>query len=574
MQRSKKLTRLVALAVAVIFLVSLAMSFAIAGEKMTRKNTLYVAGFQWGPPTNFNPFNTSPAWPIGSNSYIYETLFSFNLITGNLDPLIGEKYQWKDSLTLVITLRKGTKWQDGKPLTAKDVEYTINLGKKVAVSYSPIWDYITSCKALNDLTIEMKLNPKKAHKAMVENYISTIRIVPKHVWEPIEKKNAVTQAVNLKPVGSGPYKLLSYNQSQIVLVRDDNYWGIKYFGKPAPTYIVHPIFKSNDAGNLALEKGQIDLSQQFCPQIWKMWEDKKLPVGTWYKNVPYHVPASIPSLIINVNKKPLNNPLVRRALAYSINYAKIAETAMSRYSQPVSSSLIIPVGVPEKKFYNKADVEKYGWKYDPKKAVEILEKELKAKKGSDGVYVLPDGTRLGPITLECPYGWTDWMTSLEVVAESAKKVGFDIRTSYPEFPVVADHRDNGNFDILMWTPGGGYSPAHPWIRFRDVMESRGVPPAGQVAYWNWGRYKNAQAEKLLDQAASTQDTKKLTEIYRQLNILYMKDIPIIPLEYRPWEFYEYNETYWTNFPNEKNPTAPPQHNYAGVQLLYKIKPKK
>jgi len=540
--------------------------------KATRNNTLYINGWQWGAPTNFNPFNATPAWPVRNSEYLYETLFGYNLITGKLDPILGEKYQWKDNLTLVVTLHKGTKWQDGKPLTANDVKYTFDLGKKYSLYYSSVWDYITSVKVINPQTIEIKLNQSKPYKKVVESYLGSIYIAPQHIWSNLEKKNALTTAVNLKPVGSGPYKLLSFNQNQIVLERDDNYWGIKYFGKPAPVRIVHPIFKSNDAGNLAFEKGQIDLSQQFCPQIWKMWEDKKLKVGTWYRNAPYYIPATIPSLWINIHKKPLDNPLVRRALAYAINYEKIAETAMSRYSPPAQSSLIIPIGVPEKKYFDKADVEKYGWKYDPKKAIEILEKQLKAKKGSDGIYVLPDGTRLGPFTVECPYGWTDWMTALEIVAESARKVGIDIRTNYPEAPVFDEHRFSGNFDLLMYTPAPSYGPAYPWQRFRDVMEYRGVPEMGQTAYWNYNRYKNEEAAKLLDKAAVTTDEKELAKIYKQLNIIFMKDIPIIPLMYRPWDFYQYNEKYWTGFPNEKNPVAPPHFNGAGVKVLYKIKP--
>ena len=59
-------------------------------------------------------------------------------------------------------------------------------------------------------------------------------------------------------------KLYNYNPQQITLIRDDNYWGIPYFGTPAPKYVAHPIFKS-DAGNLAFERGQIDMSA-VCPR--------------------------------------------------------------------------------------------------------------------------------------------------------------------------------------------------------------------------------------------------------------------------------------------------------------------
>jgi peptide/nickel transport system substrate-binding protein len=561
---------------ALVVAVCLMGSLALAQGSLPREETLYIAGMQWGPPTTFNPLAPNPAWPNnrGQHSLIYETLFAYNLLTGKLDPLIAESFNWK-LYDLTIKLRKGAKWQDGTPLTAKDVVYSFQLGKKYSLYLSSIWDFITDIKAKDDLTVVITLNKDKPHKARVETFLGQIFIIPQHIWSKIDTgQKALLEYPNTEPVGSGAYKLLSYSPEQIVLQRDDNYWGIPYYGKPAPKYVVHPIFKSNDAGNLAFERGEVDFSQQFCPEIWKMWEVKKLPVGTWYKKAPYHIPASIPSLYINIHKKPLDNPLVRRALAYAINYPKIAETAMSRYSPTAQSSLIIPVGVPEKKYFNQEDVDKYGWKYDPQKAVEILEKQLKAKKGSDGIYVLPDGTRLGPFTAECPYGWTDWMTSLEVVAESARAVGIDIRTQYPDAPVWNDHRNTGNFDLLMNTPAGGYTPAHPWLRFYEVMEIKGVPPIGQVAYWNFERYSNKKVSSLLDAAAKITDETKLATIYRELDRIFMKDIPIIPLEYRPWHFYEYNETYWTGFPNEDNPVASPLHTAQGIKIFYLIKPKK
>ncbi len=572
-----KMKRFLASLISIVVITTLlgSVSFAQAPVQLPRKETLYVAGMQWGPPTTFNPMAPSPAWPTnrGQHYLIYETLFVYNLLTGKLDPLIGESYSWS-VYTLTIKLRKGAKWQDGTPLTAKDVVYSLQLGKKYPLYFSSFWDFVTDVKAKDDLTVVMTLNKDKPFKKRVEVFLNQIFIVPQHIWSKIDTgQKALLEYTNTEPVGSGPYKLLSYSPEQIVLQRDDNYWGIPYYGKPAPKYVVHPIFKSNDAGNLAFERGDVDFSQQFCPEIWKMWEVKKLPVGTWYKKEPYHIPASVPSLYINIHKKPLNNPLVRRALAYAINYPKIAETAMSRYSPPAKSSLIIPVGVPERKYFSQEDVDKYGWKYDPAKAIEILEKQLKAKKGPDGIYVLPDGTRLGPFTAMCPYGWTDWMTSLEVVAESARAVGIDIRTEYPDAPVWVDRRNTGNFDLLMNTPAGGYTPAHPWLRFFEVMEIKGVPPIGQVAYWNFNRYSNKKASSLIEAAAKITDEQKLATIFRELDRIFMKDIPIIPLEYRPWHFYEYNETYWTGFPNENNPTASPLHTAQGIRIFYLIKPK-
>ena len=93
--------------------------------------------------------------------------------------------------------------------------------------------------------------------------------------------------------------------------------------------------------------------QQFTPEIWKMWQEKKQPVGTWFEDTPYHLPGGMPMLTINTTKPGLNNPKVRRALAHMIDYARIAETAMSRYSVPANASLILPSDA-EKKFWDEA----------------------------------------------------------------------------------------------------------------------------------------------------------------------------------------------------------------------------
>jgi peptide/nickel transport system substrate-binding protein len=213
-------------------------------------------------------------------------------------------------------------------------------------------------------------------------------------------------------------------------------------------------------------------------------------------------------------------------------------------------------------------VQSSGWTHNPQKATSILDGI--GKKGSDGVYVV-NGVRLGPWKAQCPYGWTDWMTSLQAVAASAKVVGIDISTSFPEQPVDIAALQNGDFDIAMYS-GTGADPASPWARFRDVLDSRGVPPAGQTAFWNYNRFSHPSVGSLLDQAAaaSAADQPKL---YAQLDDIFRQQIPTIPLEYRPLEFYQYQEKVWSGFPNSSNPYAPPLFRGAGMNWLTKIKVK-
>ncbi len=554
--------------------------FALAGE-LPRSETLYVNGLQWGPPTSWNPLYGNPSWPLSGSgrNLIYETQFMYNMITGEIEPLIGKSYKWTDSLTMVVNLRDDVHFQDGTPLTADDVVYTLKLGKKYSVGWSNLWLYMEDVKANGKYSYTIKLKADNPNRLVVTDMLVSVYVLPKHVWEKIEKDNdfdikKIREFKNDKPIGSGPYKLYSYSTEKIALIRDDNYWGKALFGKlPVPKYIVHPIFKSNDTGNLAFEKGEIDVSQQFVPQIWKMWE-KGLPIGTWFDHPPYYVPAMIPSLWFNLHKHPLDVPEVRRAIAYAINYPKIALLAMTKYSPTAQSSLVLPVG-GEKKYFDEKLVKEYGWSYNPKKAIEILE-SIGAKKGKDGIYVLKDGTRLGPFKVECPYGWTDWMVSLQIVAQSARKVGIDIQTYFPDTPVWSNDRMTGNFDMIMDTPAPNALPSQPWSRFYAAMYSKDVPKIGEIAFRNWGRYKNEKADNLIEKIPSVKGEEAVKLLFRELDKIYMKDIPIIGLEYRPALFYEYNTTYWTGFPNEKNPYAPPQicTDGAGIKALYHIKPVK
>jgi peptide/nickel transport system substrate-binding protein len=127
----------------------------------------------------------------------------------------------------------------------------------------------------------------------------------------------------------------------------------------------------------------------------------------------------------------------------------------------------------------------------------------------------------------------------------------------------------GDFDLAVWYVSG-VSPASPWLRFRDVLDSRGVPAPGKAAFYNYGRFHDDQVADLLDRAASATGSQ-LMDLYTQLDTIFMKNAPMIPLMYRPLEFFEYNTSTWTGFPNSKNPSAPPQFSGAGNSWLFELK---
>lgn len=546
-----------------------------AAAQLDRSETLFTTGLHWGPPTNFSPIapTFSATWPV-QNGYphMFEQLFMFNNLSGEIEPLLATEYVFEDDNSAVtITMQEGTTWADGTPLTAEDVAFTYSLPQTVdGMPWAGLTLYVSGVEVVDEITVKLICEAESNNPGMVRVFMQSIPILPKHIWEPLlEGEEPITAVIDMDPVGSGPYKISQANAQQIILERRDDYWGNDVHGQPAPKYIAHPIPSSNDDANLAFSQGNIDLSQTFMPQIWQLWEEDGLPASTWFTEQPYHIPGSIPSLQININKAGLDNKLVRRALSYSINYEQIAELAMSRYSVPMLPSMVLPSGA-EEAFFDGEAAAASGWSYDPAEATRILEEDLGATKGDDGIYVLEDGTRLGPWNVMCPYGWTDWMTALEVVVQGAREVGFDVATDFPEAPVRMTMLQNGDFDMGLHSYAG-VSAAGPWQRFSDTMDSRGIPELGQTAFTNFNRFSHPEAEGILDQIPGA-DPEAQKELYTQLDEIFRDEIPNIGLMYRPLQFFQYNEVAWTGFPNSENPYAPPLHNGAGIKILSNITP--
>jgi peptide/nickel transport system substrate-binding protein len=555
-----------------------------------RNETLYVGGRQWGEPSTFNPLAGWQDWPVNSMNLVYETLLMYEPLKGELVPLLAESHKVTDEGVEVV-VNKEAKWNDGKPVTGEDVKYTFELGKKYrSLLQGPLWAYITDVKLPEPQKVVFVLDPEKKNALPVLDACIEIRIVPKHVIEPLitAAKDNIDEFLKNKfdknPLGSGPYSLLSYNSEKIVTVRNDNYWGNKVFfgGKmAAPKYVVHPIFKSNDHFSVGLQQGTVDVSASFVPRI-----QEKKGVKAWYDKEPFFVSTSIPMLWPNVLHGHLSDAHIRRAMAFAINYKDIRELAVSGYSDPLEPGLILPFGL-EKKFYSAEDAKVFGAsRFDPEAAKAELKAGGYTAVFKDGELVETrdkTGKKLPTVYIKSPTGWTDWESIVRIAVKGMRTVGIDVRERFVDASLFWTALQSGDFDLIMNTPTPPPSPSKPWSRFDAVLNTADWQPEGQKMYKNMGRFNNpkdpsyiARFDDLMKQIPQIKDEVELIKAYRELNVLYMKHQPTIPLVYRADQFYEFTEKVWTGFPTASNPYLPPQMpgDRFGTRILWQIKPAK
>lgn len=564
---------------------------AASDVELPRNETLYYAGLQWGAANGWNPLsddmNNSMAITqsaSGSRTPMFETLYMYNMLDGSMKPFLADgDYTWNADMTeMTVKLKAAAKWSDGTPVTAEDVAYTFAANVKYGTSQGNLLSpYIETVEAVDASTVVIKAKLNSEGKAenplVVINYLGQTYVLQKAWIETLEAR-AGSDAGTLKKdpaedvVYSGAYKKYYSDDQKIVLVRDDNYWGkdASMWGKlPAPKYLAHTIFADNAAGEIALKAGEVDVCQQFIPNIQNLWLNDGLPISTYMDEAPYGICVNMPTAWYNLTSFGLDNPVIRKSIALAVDYDAIIANAMTNQSPTFSDvprSIMNPT-LGEQATYNKDAVADLQWAgNDIEGAKALLDAAGIIDSDGDGFREL-NGTKLS-YNAVCPNGWTDWMAAMEIVAAAGAKIGIEIVTEFPEWSVyqtVVTAATQDQYDIfMMWTDGS--TPAQPWGRLRMLMSSE---YNGVEGNWsgNWGGYNNSRIDELIKIIPAETDATKLKNYYTEAVKIYLTDVPSFSLMYRPDQFHAVNESVWTNYPeNGDGRNIPPMILLSGYGI--------
>jgi peptide/nickel transport system substrate-binding protein len=534
-----------------------------------RSETLYTGGTQWGPPSSWNPFNQGN-YAMGTIGLVYETPFIYDPLTNEYTPWLAESGKWADPTTYEMKVRPGIYWSDGKPFTADDVAFTFELGKKAAIFYSPVWGWLTSIDKVDDSTLSFKFKePLYQEWAW---YLYNVPMLPKHLWES-KTADEIATGTNENPIGTGPYKYETYDQSRMVWAKNDTWWAKDALGlDPKPKRIVDIVNPSNPVALGMVLQGGYDLNNNFLPGVATLVKGG-YGIQTYYSDAPYHLSANTAWLIMNTTKKPMDDPAFRKAMAFAVDTDQIVQVVYGNMVQKANPTGLLPVW---DEYVDQTVVKELGFSYDTAKAKQLLTAAGYKDVDGDGFVEAPDGSKIA-LKIIVPFGWTDWMESIKVVSSGAQAVGINLAPDYPDYGAYLSARLGGSFEMAI--DNQAQLSNTPW-RYYDWIYQNPLADIETMQNGNYGRYDNKEAFDLVDQLDKTQidDAAGMKTIISKLQRIQLTDMPMVPLWYNGmWS--QVNTSVWTNWPSSAegaNHWLPSSWrgywNMTGIRMLTELKP--
>ena len=555
-----------------VILVMLALLLIVGmtfGQTYERNETLFAGGGLWGPPTNWNPITPWSAM-TGVVGLVYETLYMYNPFENELEPWLAVNGEWLDENTYQLELREGIKWTDGEKFDADDVKFTFDIADKYpGVHYSTMWEWLKEVEKVDDYTLKFHFEEPLYHEWSYNLW--QLPMIPEHIWSK-KTEEEILSGANENPIGTGCYLTESHGQDRQIFVRNENWWATDQLGlKPGPKRIVYIAVNNNSVALGMILKGELDISNFFLPGVPRLVQAYP-NIHTFYDEPPYMLSDNTAFLFLNTTRKPLDDPEFRKALAFAINSDDIAKRVFENQVLTSNPLGYLPIDA-WMQYYDEKVVEKYGFRYDPPEARRILAKAGYEDVNGDGYLEAPDGSEI-KLSIIVPFGWTDWMESIKIIARNFNEIGINAEPLFPDYGRYQDELYGGDFDMAINNFNSNISNT-VWTLYHWLF----YPLRERMTSGNFGRYDNPEIEELLHEFNRTPMDKhdEAQEILSRVQEIFLKDMPSIPLWYNGMWFQASTDV-WTNWPSEDGPVHYPttwagKWQLGGVYMLCDLEAK-
>lgn len=394
-------------------------------------------------------------------------------------PLLARSWTRRDSLTLVFDLDPRARWHDGRPVTARDVVFTMERARNPAIAprLVALLRHIRAVTAEGERRVVFRFS--KAYPEQLYDATFHAAPLPAHLLDTLAPETVARSSFVSNPVGSGAYRLVRSVAGEFVeLAANERF----FLGKPKLERVILRIASDPDARLNLLLSGQADAMDNVVPPLDNI---RRIQADTTLRLMP--VPSNTLGFLLFNQKDPANpsqpHPIltdirVRRAITLGLDRQLLVRAVFGPYAEvpygPVSPILWIRHGAPKAERQNLEEARRLlaqaGW------------------NDSDGDGVLD---RNGiPMTLGLAHPNTSAIRRQMalLVQEQLRRIGIGLELQQLDFPVWVERRSGGKFDIDL--TGTVQDPS----------------PSGLSQAWtctggsNVAKYCNPRVDSLIDRA--------------------------------------------------------------------------
>lgn len=460
---------------------------------------------------SFHPYTTSDVSSSTYQGLIYSGgLIDIDEETLEYIPYIAERYEISDDgLTFTFYLRQNLQWSDGTPLTAQDYKWTYDQVMDPAhdFPYRSQYDFITSYEALDDYTIQAKID--EIHAPALLNIALFITPLPRHIWEDLSWDDPeANPEINSPSVFSGPYKLVEWERDQYVIFEaNESYW---YHGPPNISQYIIEIVPDQDIAFQKLKNGETDSSSVTPEQLEEARSLENVTVYEWW-------PAQTTWTYVGMNMREgyvTDDINIRRGIAYAIDKQLLVDEVWLGQARRLCA-----IYAPTSWAHN-PDVPCYD--YDPDKALEEFAKAGYTLEGDQ--LVNAKGEQL---TIRFLYGPNTSPTAELIsvtIQDYLRQVGIEMSIQALEWASFLEATDAEEPDWDMYL-GGWRSGIEPHSA-ATIWAEENIPELNSVAYIN------AEMTAEFDAAGKTYDREQRQQHYVRVQEIIAEDVPYITVAYR------------------------------------------
>ncbi len=470
-----------------------------AGDRRAAGAQLVFSGLA-GEPDTLNPMLSNEADELNF-SHLYMSYLVENDDRNRTIPEIAQEVPTlvnggisRDLRTITYYLRPNVRWQDGAPLTARDVVFSYReiVDRRNNVATRVGYEEVQSIRAAGDRTVVVRLRRRFA--PFIQYFFGPQgvgAIMPEHLLEGKADLNHI--AYNELPVGSGPFRVVRWNRGDsVVLDANPLYWR----GRPHIDRLIYRIIPDANTRLQVLRTGEadayFDVDPELLPQV------RSIP-GVRVALTPVN---DLHLLRFNLRDPALRDPNVRTAIALAVDRRTLVTAATH------DSGLIV-----------NADQPINGWAYDA--AAPSLRYDPAAARR------LLRGRSLDLTLAIAPQIIAGSSEVATIVQEDLRRVG--IRATIKQYPSGMFYAPAAEGGVLA---GGRFALAYDawWVLGSDPDDSWNVgcaqlPPAGLNYSW----WCDSAADAAGRDALATVDRSRRTADYAIVQRAIARELPFFTL---------------------------------------------